>query len=309
MTDALGGLTALGLGTLAYSWLYETRAYTLRRAEAPVLSPGTPPMTLLHLSDLHMLPSDRSKAEWLSGLVRVAPDLVVLTGDVICSDDAGDTVLDALRPLLDFPGAFVPGNNDYYAPQFKNPVRYFTASDPLRYKRPLDWCGFAARLADTGWHDLTNVRARLRIGGRDVDIRGVDDPYTRRDRLAKVAGAAAPDVALRLGIAHAPEPRVLDAYAADGVDLLLAGHTHGGQVRVPGIGALVTNCGLDRARARGLSRWGTRGRTAWLHVSAGLGTSPYAPVRFACRPEATLLRLVPDPSATRSSQRADPAVR
>ena len=309
MTDALGGLTALGLGTLAYSWLYETRAYTLRRAEAPVLSPWTPPMTLLHLSDLHMLPSDRSKAEWLSGLVRVAPDLVVLTGDIISSDDAGDTVLDALRPLLDFPGAFVPGNNDYYAPQFKNPVRYFTGSDPLRHKRPLDWCGFAARLADTGWHDLTNVRARLRIGGRDVDIRGVDDPYTRRDRLAKVAGVAAPDAALRLGIAHAPEPRVLDAYAADGVDLLLAGHTHGGQVRVPGIGALVTNCGLDRTRARGLSRWGTRGRTAWLHVSAGLGTSPYAPVRFACRPEATLLRLVPDPSATRSSQRADPAVR
>jgi uncharacterized protein len=309
MTGALGGLTALGLGTLAYSWLYETRAYTLRRAEAPVLSPGTPPMTLLHLSDLHMLPADRSKAEWLSGLARIAPDLVVLTGDVISSDDAGETVLDALRPLLDFPGAFVPGNNDYYAPQVKNPVRYFTGSDPVRYKRPLDWCGFAARLADTGWHDLTNVRARLRIGGRDVDIRGVDDPYTRRDRLAKVAGRAAPDAALRLGIAHAPEPRVLDAYAADGVDLLLAGHTHGGQVRVPGIGALVTNCGLDRTRARGLSRWGTRGRTAWLHVSAGLGTSPYAPVRFACRPEATLLRLVPDPSATRSSQRADPAVR
>ena len=73
--------------------------------------------------------------------------------------------------------------------------------------------------------------------------------------------------------------------AADGFDLLLAGHTHGGQVCVPGFGALVTNCGLPRSMAKGLHRW--PGSDAWLHVSAGLGTHPTAPVRFACRPEAT----------------------
>ena len=93
------------------------------------------------------------------------------------------------------------------------------------------------------------------------------------------------------GIAHAPEPRVIDAYTADGVELLLAGHTHGGQVCLPGFGPIVTNCGIDRARARGLSRYGSAGNEAWLHVSAGIGTSPYAPIRFACRPEATLLTL------------------
>jgi predicted MPP superfamily phosphohydrolase len=63
---------------------------------------------------------------------------------------------------------------------------------------------------------------------------------------------------------------------------------------VPGVGAVVTNCGIDRARARGASRWGTH---TWLHVSAGLGTSPWAPVRFACPPEATLLTLVSRPAA------------
>jgi hypothetical protein len=83
---------------------------------------------------------------------------------------------------------------------------------------------------------------------------------------------------------------VLDAFAADGFPLVLAGHTHGGQLRVPFYGALVTNCGIDRERARGLHRWS--GDT-WVHVSAGLGTSPYAPVRFACPPEASLLTLVP----------------
>jgi uncharacterized protein len=83
---------------------------------------------------------------------------------------------------------------------------------------------------------------------------------------------------------------VLDGFAADGYDLVLAGHTHGGQLRLPGYGAIVTNCGIDRSRARGASRWGTHTR---LHVSAGLGTSPYAPARFFCPPEASLLTLVP----------------
>lgn len=85
----------------------------------------------------------------------------------------------------------------------------------------------------------------------------------------------------------------------DDVDLAMAGHTHGGQLCVPGYGALVTNCDLDAARASGLSRYPGRmsdpaaADHMFLHVSAGLGTSPYTPVRLACRPEATLLTLVP----------------
>lgn len=75
--------------------------------------------------------------------------------------------------------------------------------------------------------------------------------------------------------------------AADGMDLIFAGHTHGGQVCVPGYGALITNCDLDTARVKGLSRHGA----AHLHVSGGLGTSPFAPYRFANRPEVTLLTL------------------
>ena len=104
-----------------------------------------------------------------------------------------------------------------------------------------------------------------------------------------MAGKADPTADVRIGLAHSPEPRVLDRFAADGFDLLLCGHTHGGQLRVPFYGALVTNCGIDRERVRWLHRWTER---TWLHVSAGLGTSPYAPVRFACPPEASLLTLV-----------------
>ncbi|HMD22560.1 MAG TPA: metallophosphoesterase, partial [Streptosporangiaceae bacterium] len=116
--------------------------------------------------------------------------------------------------------------------------------------------------------------------------------HIKRDRYEQVAGPADATANLRLGVMHSPEPQLLDQFAADGYDLLLAGHTHGGQLCVPGYGTVVTNCGIDRKRARGLHRHPVDGQ-AWLHVSAGLGTSPWAPARFGCRPEASLLTLVP----------------
>jgi predicted MPP superfamily phosphohydrolase len=125
-----------------------------------------------------------------------------------------------------------------------------------------------------------------------VELVGTDDPHIYRDRYDEVSGPADRAADLRLGVTHAPYRRVLDGMVRDGFELILAGHTHGGQLCVPGVGALVTNCDLPRQQAKGLSRHEFGGRTSWLHVSAGLGTSPYAPVRFACPPEATLLTLV-----------------
>jgi uncharacterized protein len=287
----IGAAGLAGASALAYGVGYERNAYTLRRLEVPVLARGAAPFRVLHLSDLHMLGRQSGKQEWLRELGRLVPDLVVLTGDVLSAADAGPSVLRALEPLLGRPGIFVPGNNDYSEPTPKNPVRYFVRRREEPRGAPIDWAGFARDLVSAGWQDLTNARIDLKVAGRVIDVRGVDDPYLRRDRLAQVSGPADPSADLRLGIAHAPEPRIMDAYTADGVELLLAGHTHGGQVCLPGFGALVTNCGIDRARARGLSRYGAAGNEAWLHVSAGLGTSPYAPIRFACRPEANLLTL------------------
>jgi len=146
------------------------------------------------------------------------------------------------------------------------------------------------------WRDLSNRRDSLTVNGTTIAFAGVDDPHLNYDDLAAVAGPADRSADLRIGVTHAPYLRVLDQFVTDGYDTVLAGHTHGGQLRVPFHGALVTNCDLETARASGLhrhpadSRPGTP-RAAWLHVSAGLGTSPYAPVRFCCRPEATLLTL------------------
>jgi len=299
--SAVVPLTLLGGGVaaLGYAAGYEVRSYRLRRVEVPVLKPGARPLRLLHVSDLHLTPGQRRKREWVRALAGLEPDLVVNTGDNLAHREAVPAVLDALGPLLERPGVFVLGSNDYYEPVLKNPARYLIPNgDPQPRSPLLPWEDLRDGLTAAGWLDLNNARSRVKADHREIEVVGTDDPHIRRDRYAEVAGPADATADLCLGVVHAPYRRVLDPMTADGFGLILAGHTHGGQLCVPGIGALVTNCDLPRGQAKGLSVHrttdGTSARST-LHVSAGLGTSPYAPVRFACPPEATLLTLVARP--------------
>ncbi|WP_028642869.1 metallophosphoesterase [Nocardioides sp. URHA0020] len=298
---ALGvvGAGVLGGAALTSYAVLEARAYTLRRVTVPVLPPGSPELRVLHLSDLHMTPGQIRKQEWLRGLVDLRPDLVVNTGDNLAHLGSVPVVLDCLGDLRDLPGAFVFGSNDYFAPSLRNPLRYLLPDNGKRHTDTalLPWRELRDELTTSGWADLTNRRATLVVRGFRIALAGVDDPHLGYDRLDLVSGPADPSADLRLGVTHAPYLRVLDRFAADGYDAVLAGHTHGGQVCLPGLGALTTNCDLDTARAKGLHRHPAGSQpgepgSAWLHVSAGLGTNPYARIRVACRPEATLLTLV-----------------
>jgi predicted MPP superfamily phosphohydrolase len=289
------GLGGLGAACLAYAGLYEVKAFQLRRYTVPVLPAGSAPLRVLHLSDLHMTPGQRAKQQWLTRLAALEPDLVVNTGDNLAHPDAVPFVTQSLGRLLDRPGVYVWGSNDYYAPTFKNPLSYLTR--PKRTGSPspveLPWKDLDRAFTEAGWMELTDSETMLELHGIRIGFRGTDDAHLQRDHYHEVAGPIdRTAVDLAIGVTHAPYRRVIDAMTADGHDLILAGHTHGGQVCVPGVGALVTNCDLDTARVKGLSSNTAARRTSALHVSAGLGTSPYAPIRFACRPEATLLTLV-----------------
>ncbi|GAB3199943.1 metallophosphoesterase [Nocardioides hungaricus] len=292
------GAVATGAGITAYA-MAEARAYTLRRVTVPVLPPGSPDLRVLHLSDVHLTPGQHRKQGWLRELAGLRPDLVVDTGDNLSHHGSVPVLLDCLGDLLNAPGVFVFGSNDYFSPTLRNPVKYLLPDDGKRHTDvpQLPWRELRAELSGAGWTDLTNRHASLEVRGLRIAFAGVDDPHLGYDRLDEVAGPADPDAGLRLGVAHAPYLRVLDRFARDGYDAVLAGHTHGGQVCLPGIGALTTNCDLEPARAQGLHRHPAGSRpgdpgSSWLHVSAGLGTSPYARIRVACRPEATLLTLV-----------------
>jgi predicted MPP superfamily phosphohydrolase len=284
---------ASGAVTLGYASVVERNWFRLRRFDVPVLAPGSAPLRVLHLSDLHLTAGQRRKQGWMRRLAEVEPDLVVNTGDTIAGADAIEPTLSALGPLLDRPGVFVFGNNDFYAPRFKNPLRYFAPERERVFGAPLPWRELGRALVEAGWVDATHTRTTIKAGRHAIAVAGVDDPHLHRDRYDRIAGPADLSADVRLGITHSPEPRIVSRFAEDGYDLVLAGHTHGGQLRIPFYGALVTNCGIDRPRARWLHRWDDH---TWLHVSAGLGTSPFAPIRFACPPEATLLTLTaPEP--------------
>jgi predicted MPP superfamily phosphohydrolase len=285
------GVTAAGAATFAYASLIERNLFTLRRFDVPVLEPDAEPLRILHISDLHMMPDQRRKQAWVAALGGTDPDLVVVTGDNMASPESVPGVLKALDPFLDVPGAFVFGSNDYTGPVWKNPLQYLFPDREYVHGVDLPTEDLRAALTSSGWADLNNARTILKAGGRSVELVGVDDPHVERDDYPAVAGPVSRGADLHIGVTHTPAPRVLDAMAADGFALLLAGHTHGGQVCVPGYGALTTNCELPHSMAKGLHRW--PGTDAWLHVSAGLGTHPTAPIRFACRPEATVLTLTP----------------
>jgi len=285
-----------GGAAFGYASIIERNWFALRRFEVPVLPPGAEPIRVLHVSDVHLTPGRHRLMSWIRSLDALAPDLVVNTGDSIAHAEAVLPLLDALGPLLDRPGVFVYGSNDIWAPIPHNPFRYFRGPSRRRRDVPeLPWAELGSGLAAAGWLDMNNARGRIKAGNLDIEVGGVHDSHIKRDRYEEIAGPTDPSADLRLGVLHSPEPRVMDQFAADGYDLLLAGHTHGGQVCLPGVGTLVTNCGIDRDRASGLSRHPQQGDQdrPWLHVSAGLGTSPWAPVRFGCRPEASLLTLVP----------------
>ncbi|WP_372497877.1 metallophosphoesterase [Tomitella fengzijianii] len=290
VVPALGAVAAAGAASLGYATLIERNAFALRTSTLEVLAPGSPSIRVLHLSDLHMLPRQQLKQAWVRELDALEPDLVVNTGDNLAHPRAVPAVVQALGGLLDRPGAFVFGSNDYFGPVAKNPLKYFDRNHERVPGPSLPWQDLRAAFVERGWIDATHRKQEITAGGNTISVAGVDDPHLQRDRYDTIEGKADPAADLRLALSHSPEPRVLDHFASDGYDLAMCGHTHGGQLCLPVYGALVTNCGIDRSRVKGPSQWGEHMK---LHVSAGLGTSPYAPARFFCRPEATLLTLVP----------------
>lgn len=289
---AAGAVAAAGAACVAYGTLIESRWFRVVEHTIPgVLKAPGARLTILHLADVHLAPPQQHRVDFLKGLVEHDYDLVVATGDLLGAVGAEDALVDALTPLTadGTPGLVTLGSNDLYGPTPKSPHLYFTDPDARRYGQKLDTERMIRGLADAGYRTLRNETTTVETGVGTVAVGGLDDPHLETTILPPPNEVAVPvdDAVLDLGLVHAPYTHALDLLVDAGYDVLLAGHTHGGQVRFPPIGAVVGNCDLPLEKIRGLSEW--HGRP--LHVTAGVGHSKYAPFRFCCRPEAALLHL------------------
>ena len=305
---ALASLGAVAVGAFAWGALVERNRFTVRREQIPMLDPAARPLTILHLSDLHMAPWQRAKQQWLRSLVDEEPDLVVITGDSLGHERGIEGVEYALEVFRGVPGVYVHGSNDYFGPALKNPFTYFTGPSENSIEPPrLDTARLEQFFDSLGWLDLNNTARAMSIKGSRLEFVGVNDAHRDWDRLDLLPGAmdemrenvgwqddrSGPE-AVTIALTHAPYRRVLNSFVNWGADIIFAGHTHGGQVQIPGIGALVTNSDLPRDKASGLHVWRHSVNASFLEVSAGIGTSIYAPVRFANPPEAVVVTLTAD---------------
>ena len=267
-------------------------AYKVRTATLPLLPKGSRDIKVLHFSDLHLTPNKKREIADIKSFADLKPDLVISTGDFLAHKESVKTVITALGELLDLPGLFVFGSNDYYGPQFKNPLSYLRKDNSERkLGNKLPWQSLQKQLVKRGWQDLNHNKVKLKVNGMVIEARGTDDAHLELDDYRKVEGKASKGADLAIGVTHAPYERVLAAMAQDKLDLIFAGHTHGGQIRLPWIGgskSLTTNCDLENWRSRGVTRVNNE---PWLNVSAGMGMSPFAPIRFACPPEVSLITL------------------
>ena len=267
-------------------------AYKVRKSSLPLLPQGFADIRLLHFSDLHLTPKRKRLAIDIKSWVDLKPDLIISTGDFIAHQDGIKPLISALGRLIDTPGLFVFGSNDYYAPRFKNPFSYLLADKGERkLGNRLNSTLLSKQLSKGAWQNLNHQKVKIKIRGVVIEARGTDDAHLELDNYPLVKGAVSKRSDISLGVTHAPYERVLAAMAQDKLDLIFAGNTHGGQVRLPWFGgskALTTNCDLDNWRASGLSKVNDE---PWLNVSAGMGYSPYAPIRLFCPPEVSLITL------------------
>ena len=286
MIRTLLSLTALGaLAAGVYGTCIEPYRLRVRRVRLPLasLQATDAAVRLLHVTDLHLRANDTRRVRMLRRLGSLQPDLLLLTGDLIHGgrdpEAELEAVLAALAPIRATYGAYaVLGNHDHVR---RHRIKSWLGA-PLRFQ---DTSALTRRLEAEGIHVLNNAHVTVAVRGQPLTLVGVDDPFYWLDDIGQ-ATAGAPQDTTRLLLAHTPD--IVRNLADEPFDLILCGHTHGGQVRLAENVVWHTNTRIALPRNAGLMRVGEH----LVYCSAGVGVS-VLPMRLNCPPEVGWIELIP----------------
>jgi len=290
-----GSFLLAGLGVYLYASRVAARSFRLEKVSVTTYGGGGKDRTfrILHLSDLHLSYPETDKLEFLEKVTDQEFDFVVITGDVF-ENFAGIQFATSLlkrRPRL---GAYaVLGNHDYYNYSMLNKI---VGRINRRFRHPMAYRDVSSMVEALERVGYTVLRNQSRTHDEGVHVVGIDYPGISPQLLEDLSKA--PDGYMILNLFHMPKH--LHLIQNSGAHLALGGHTHGGQIRIPGIGALITDSELARHEASGLVR---RGDTIF-HISRGLSADPRSNFRLFCPPAATIIEVTHKVGAKQSAPTA-----
>ncbi len=280
------------LAAAVYALYIETRMFRSVQVRMRIPRYAGDPLHILHISDSHFRKGDKAKLDFVRGLHEKPVDMVIVTGDMIEEDAGIEYCIEALRGFKAWMGVFVVfGAHDHWDTRLWNVVRDLSLGG-YRKGEPNDFDRFKRELNEIGVICLQNESRRItRTGARsecDIWLVGIDDLFAGLEDFEK-ALAGVPKGACKILLTHAvesPEELVALGFAA-----VFAGHSHGGQVRLPLLGPIITRSSLHRKYATGLFEIdGTS-----FHINNGLGGGKWTNFRFLCPPEVTYVELTGTP--------------
>jgi len=268
----------------------EPYAFRVTRVDAPCRLRCPKALTALHLSDLHFREGDHAKLSFVQSLAREEVDLVFVTGDIIDRPDGIPYAREALSVFRPRIGLFVVlGGHDYFETTWRDVLKHAVHPGDRTVSKSNDWEHLANALRETGAIILDNERTTVSVDGQPLIIAGTGDAFVARADL-DASLPDAEDIPRTILLTHCLD--IWREIAARGVPMVFAGHSHGGQIRLPLIGALVTRCSLPTKWARGLFRV----EDTVYHLNNGVGAGWLTDIRFLCRPEASVVRIYPGAS-------------
>lgn len=291
MIPILGLFSLFAAGLFLWMFFAEPRLFEINRYDLAVRKRLARPIRILHLSDIHFAGPNPPLTRFFDRLAAEKVDFVFITGDIIDCAEGIPRAVEHFRKLKPAHGIFaVFGNHDYY--DYTLPDAFLHNFPGQPHPKALNPANeFQRGLEKIGVKVLKNETVEVDFSGTPLLIHGLDDATTGRANIRKAMNNFNP-AKVNLLLTHTVD--VFLDIGENEIDFSFSGHSHGGQIRLPWIGPVITHTMMGRPYASGI----VRVQGAVCSISRGMGSGRYLFLRLLCRPEAIIINIFPEIKGT-----------